>query len=101
MNANLTRCSRTTSANTPVTVPDDSGRTGRALRRLAAESARIALRCAAQGANRAIRVTVQTDKHWQVLALTACLRAGLVYLPLNTGYRSTELSYFSTTPSRA
>ena len=45
------------------------------------------------------RVAVQVDKHWHVLALyLACLRAGLVYLPLNTGYQKTELAVsFSTT----
>jgi len=41
------------------------------------------------------RVAVQVDKHWQVLPLyLACLRAGLVYLPLNTGYQRAELDYF-------
>ena len=41
------------------------------------------------------RVAVQADKHWQVLALyLACLRAGLVYLPLNTGYQKSELQFF-------
>ena len=38
---------------------------------------------------------MQADKHWQVLALyLACLRAGLVYLPLNTGYQKSELQFF-------
>jgi acyl-coenzyme A synthetase/AMP-(fatty) acid ligase len=38
---------------------------------------------------------VQVDKHWRVLALyLACLRAGLVYLPLNTGYQKAELQFF-------
>jgi malonyl-CoA/methylmalonyl-CoA synthetase len=41
------------------------------------------------------RVAVQVDKCWQVLALyLACLRAGLVYLPLNTAYKKAELAYF-------
>ncbi|MEO8848310.1 MAG: AMP-binding protein, partial [Casimicrobiaceae bacterium] len=41
------------------------------------------------------RVAVQTDKHWQVLALyLATLRAGLVYLPLNPAYQRAELAYF-------
>jgi malonyl-CoA/methylmalonyl-CoA synthetase len=62
---------------------------------LAAESARIAHALRGAGCEPGDRVAVQTDKHWQVLALyLACLRAGLVYLPLNTGYRSAELSYF-------
>jgi len=41
------------------------------------------------------RVAVQVDKCWQALALyLACLRAGLVYLPLNTAYKKAELAYF-------
>jgi malonyl-CoA/methylmalonyl-CoA synthetase len=41
------------------------------------------------------RVAVQVDKCWEALALyLACLRAGLVYLPLNTGYKKAELAYF-------
>jgi len=60
---------------------------------LAAESARIAHALRGAGCEPGDRVAVQTDKHWQVLAIyLACLRAGLVYLPLNTGYRSAELS---------
>jgi malonyl-CoA/methylmalonyl-CoA synthetase len=38
---------------------------------------------------------VQTDKVWQAIALyLACLRAGLVYLPLNTAYQKSELAFF-------
>ncbi len=56
---------------------------------------RIAHALVAAGCRRGDRVAVQTDKHWQVLALyLGCLRAGLVYLPLNTGYQRTELEYF-------
>jgi len=41
------------------------------------------------------RVAVQVEKSWQNLALyLACLRAGAVYLPLNTGYPLAELEYF-------
>jgi malonyl-CoA/methylmalonyl-CoA synthetase len=41
------------------------------------------------------RVAAQVDKSWQALALyLACLRAGLVFLPLNTGYQKGELAYF-------
>jgi malonyl-CoA/methylmalonyl-CoA synthetase len=41
------------------------------------------------------RVAVQTDKCPQSLALyLACLRAGLVYLPLNPGYQKGELAFF-------
>ncbi len=62
---------------------------------VAAESARMANALVAAGARRGDRIAVQTDKHWQVMALyLACLRAGLVYLPLNTGYQRSELKYF-------
>jgi malonyl-CoA/methylmalonyl-CoA synthetase len=62
---------------------------------IAAASARIANALAAAGARSGDRVAVQTDKHWHVLPLyLACLRAGLVYLPLNTGYQRAELEYF-------
>jgi malonyl-CoA/methylmalonyl-CoA synthetase len=62
---------------------------------LAAESARIAHALVAAGCRSGDRVAVQTDKLWSVAALyLACLRAGLVYLPLNTGYQRGELSYF-------
>jgi len=41
------------------------------------------------------RVTVQVDKSAENLFLyLACLRAGLVYHPLNTAYTAAELSYF-------
>ncbi|MDE2002431.1 MAG: malonyl-CoA synthase [Betaproteobacteria bacterium] len=59
------------------------------------ESARIANALVAAGCERGDRVAVQTDKHWQVLALyLGCLRAGLVYLPLNAGYQKAELACF-------
>ena len=41
------------------------------------------------------RVAVQVEKSWQNLALyLACLRAGAVFLPLNTAYPLAELDYF-------
>jgi malonyl-CoA/methylmalonyl-CoA synthetase len=62
---------------------------------LAALSAQLAHALVAAGCRPGDRVAVQTDKHWQVLALyLACLRAGLVYLPLNPGYQRAELDYF-------
>lgn len=62
---------------------------------LAEESARIANALVRIGCGPGDRVAVQTDKHWQVVALyLACLRAGLVYLPLNTGYQRAELKFF-------
>jgi len=60
-----------------------------------AMSARLAHALVAIGCRPGDRVAVQTDKHWQVLALyLACLRAGLIYLPLNTAYQRGELGYF-------
>ncbi len=62
---------------------------------LDATSARIANALSAAGCRPGDRVAVQTEKCWQSLALyLACLRAGLVYLPLNTGYQKSELEYF-------
>ena len=62
---------------------------------LAAQSARIAHALVAAGCAPGDRVAVQTDKHADVLALyLAALRAGLVYLPLNTAYQKSELEYF-------
>jgi len=62
---------------------------------LAALSAQIAHALVAAGCRPGDRVAVQTDKHWETVALyLGCLRAGLVYLPLNTGYQRAELSYF-------
>src|SRR5690242_3279052 len=41
------------------------------------------------------RIAVQLEKSPQALFLyLACLRAGLIYVPLNTAYRPAELSYF-------
>jgi malonyl-CoA/methylmalonyl-CoA synthetase len=41
------------------------------------------------------RVAAQVDKCWEALALyLGCLRTGLVFLPLNTGYQKGELAYF-------
>jgi malonyl-CoA/methylmalonyl-CoA synthetase len=62
---------------------------------LDAMSARIAHALVDAGCRPGDRVAVQTDKHWTVLPLyLAALRAGLVYLPLNTGYQRAELEYF-------
>src|SRR6478736_7885179 len=62
---------------------------------LAALSSRIAHALVRAGCRPGDRVAVQADKHWRVLALyLGCLRAGLVYLPLNTGYQKSELQFF-------
>ncbi len=61
---------------------------------LDAASARFAHALIAAGARRGDRIAVQVDKCWEALALyLACLRAGLVFLPLNTGYQKSELLY--------
>jgi malonyl-CoA/methylmalonyl-CoA synthetase len=58
-------------------------------------SARIASALRAADCRPGDRVAVQVDKCWEALALyLACLRAGFVYLPLNTGYQKNELTYF-------
>jgi len=47
------------------------------------------------GVNKGDRVAVQVDKSPQAVALyLACLRAGAVYLPLNTAYTPAEVAYF-------
>ncbi|MEP6941555.1 MAG: malonyl-CoA synthase [Betaproteobacteria bacterium] len=62
---------------------------------LDASSARLAHALLAAGARPGDRVAVQVEKCWEGLALyLACLRAGLVYLPLNTAYQKSELGYF-------
>ena len=62
---------------------------------LDAASARFSHALLATGARPGDRVAVQVEKCWEALALyLACLRAGLVYLPLNTAYQKSELSYF-------
>ncbi len=59
------------------------------------ESARIAGALRGAGCKPGDRVAVQVDKCWEALALyLSCLRAGFVYLPLNTGYQKGELTYF-------
>ena len=58
-------------------------------------SARVANCLLQLGASRGDRVTVQVEKSMENLFLyLACLRAGLVYLPLNTAYKASELAYF-------
>jgi malonyl-CoA/methylmalonyl-CoA synthetase len=62
---------------------------------LAAASAQVAHALVAAGCRPGDRVAAQVDKDWRVLALyLGCLRAGLVYLPLNSGYQKAELAYF-------
>lgn len=61
------------------------------------QSAQIAHCLTRLGLKPGDRVTVQVEKSPQALFLyLACLRAGLVFQPLNTAYRATELNYFFT-----
>src|SRR5438046_8792002 len=62
---------------------------------LAALSARIAHALVRAGCRPGDRIAAQVDKHWHALALyLACLRAGLIYLPLNVSYQKQEIAYF-------
>ena len=58
-------------------------------------SARMANVFADLGLQKGDRVAVQVQKSAAALAVyAACLRAGLVLLPLNTAYTAAELDYF-------
>ena len=58
-------------------------------------SARIASLLASLDLAQGARVAVQVDKSPEAVMLyLATLRAGLVYLPLNTAYRAAEIEYF-------
>ncbi len=58
------------------------------------ESARYAGFLAGLGLKTGDRVAVQIEKSPQALFLyLGCLRAGLIYLPLNPGYRAAEIEY--------
>ncbi|MEM8695517.1 MAG: AMP-binding protein [Pseudomonadota bacterium] len=62
---------------------------------LAAATARWAAALAGIGAQPGDRIVVQVDKSVEnVLLYLASLRAGLVYVPLNTAYTAAELAYF-------
>ncbi|MBB4953353.1 malonyl-CoA/methylmalonyl-CoA synthetase [Agrobacterium vitis] len=58
-------------------------------------SARMATTLVKQGVKPGDRVAVQVEKSPEALVLyLACVRAGAVYLPLNTAYTLAELDYF-------
>lgn len=58
-------------------------------------SDRFARALQAEGAKPGDRIAVQVDKSPEAIFLyLACLKAGLVYLPLNTGYELEEVRYF-------
>ena len=59
------------------------------------ESARYARYLSDLGVKKGDRVAVQVDKSPQALFLyLGCLRAGFIYLPLNTAYLENEIAYF-------
>ncbi len=58
-------------------------------------SARLANLLVARGVKPGDRVAVQVEKSWPALALyLGAIRAGAVYLPLNTAYTLNEIEYF-------
>ena len=62
---------------------------------LETETARYASLLVSLGLERGDRVAAQIEKSAQAVFLyLGCLRAGLVYLPLNTAYQESEISYF-------
>lgn len=62
---------------------------------LDSQSARYANLLVRLGVKRGDRVAVQVEKSAQAVFLyLGCLRAGLVYLPLNTAYQQGEIAYF-------
>ncbi|MBQ73974.1 MAG: malonyl-CoA synthase [Gammaproteobacteria bacterium] len=74
---------------------DADGTTLATYKDLETRSARYANRLAGLGLNKGDRVMVQVEKSAESLFLYfACLRAGLIYLPLNTAYQRSELEYF-------
>ena len=75
-----------------LTRPDGSIASGADIFRL---TGRIANVLAAVGVEPGDRVAMQTEKSVEALALyLACLRAGALFLPLNTAYTIAELDYF-------
>ena len=64
-------------------------------REIDARAARIAGVLAARGASPGDRVVAQVDKSPDAVMLyLACLRAGLVFVPLNTAYTAQEVAFF-------
>ncbi|MDE2447123.1 MAG: malonyl-CoA synthase [Alphaproteobacteria bacterium] len=56
---------------------------------------RLAQTLLTEGAKPGDRIAVQVEKSVEAIALFyACVRAGLIFLPLNTAYTAAEISYF-------
>ena len=67
---------------------------------LNAQSARIASVLKTNGITKGDRVIVQVEKSCEaVLLYLACLRAGAIFIPLNTAYTIPEVAYFITDAS--
>ncbi|PVB59680.1 malonyl-CoA synthase [Labrenzia sp. 011] len=81
-------------SNTAAFLTADDG-TALSYRAFLGLSARMANLFTTLGAKKGDRVAVQVSKSPEALAVyAACLRCGLVLLPLNTGYTTAELEYF-------
>ncbi|HMN50477.1 MAG TPA: malonyl-CoA synthase [Xanthobacteraceae bacterium] len=79
-------------AKTLIELSDGSTRSYGDVFALAEKISSHLIRCGAQPGD---RVAVQVEKSWQSLALyLGCVRAGAVFLPLNTAYPLAELEYF-------
>lgn len=75
-------------------IEDESGTTW-SYADLERESARLARFLTDRGVRKGDRVAVQVDKSPRAMFLyLACLRAGFIYLPLNTAYLENEIAYF-------
>ena len=73
----------------------EGGRARLTFAQLEPRTARLAARLAALGGKPGARVVVQVDKSVEaVLLYLAALRAGMVFVPLNTAYTAAELEYF-------
>ena len=63
--------------------------------RIGLEVTQTAHRLRAMGLKRGDRVIMQTEKSvYALICYLACLASGLVYVPVNTAYRSRELEFF-------
>ena len=96
MNNNLyERFARCFPANAATTVIETTDGRRWSYRDLDRETARLARLFDSLGLGKGERVAVQVEKSPEALFVyLACLRAGLIYLPLNIAYRFEETAYF-------
>lgn len=81
-------------APSPLVLTDETGRQYR-LHDFVAGSARLAHFIVSLHLPLGSRIAVQVEKSPEAVMLyLACLRAGMVFLPLNTAYRAGEIGYF-------